>query len=166
MGACYGDNEKYSTATRFYCHPCILEHFKRPKRVGKWDNQPCLACRETLLDEEMWHDIPGCGETCNIECQYTILISDWVKKGTPIEATWQKAVQQLDSCLHNDDKIWRIATTKIEGTLPEKIRTIKNNPPEFIKLNWDAEPVINFLKPEEFHKHYQNLALTREEQKQ
>ncbi|KAG9299434.1 hypothetical protein G9A89_009386 [Geosiphon pyriformis] len=30
----------------------------------------------------------------------------------------------------------------------------------------DAEPVINFLEPEEFHEHYQNLALTREEQEQ
>ncbi|KAG9286233.1 hypothetical protein G9A89_014219 [Geosiphon pyriformis] len=55
---------------------------------------------------------------------------------------------------------------KIEGVLPEEIRTIKNNPPEPIELNWDAEPVINFLEPEEFHEHYQNLAPTREEQEQ
>ncbi|KAG9291011.1 hypothetical protein G9A89_012883 [Geosiphon pyriformis] len=119
--------------------------------VGKWDNQPCLACEKTLLDEKMWHDIPGRGGTCNIECQYMILISNWIKKGTPIKATWQRAV---------------MATAKIEGMLPEEIRTIKNNPPEPIKLNWDAEPVINFLKPEEFYKHYQNLAPTREKQEQ
>ncbi|KAG9303804.1 hypothetical protein G9A89_018701 [Geosiphon pyriformis] len=55
---------------------------------------------------------------------------------------------------------------KIEGTSPEEIRTIKNNPPEPIKLDWDAEPVINFLEPEEFHEHYQNLAFTREKQEQ
>ncbi|KAG9305798.1 hypothetical protein G9A89_001087 [Geosiphon pyriformis] len=54
---------------------------------------PCLACGETFLDEEMWHDIPGRGGTCDIECQYTILISNWVKKETPIEATWQRAVR-------------------------------------------------------------------------
>ncbi|KAG9307222.1 hypothetical protein G9A89_017050 [Geosiphon pyriformis] len=106
---------------------------------------------ETLLDEGMWHNILGHGETCNVLCQYTILISDWVKKRTPIEATWQRAV---------------MATTKIEGTLPEEIQTIKNNPPEPIELDWDAKPIINFLEPEEFHKHYQNLAPTREEQKQ
>ncbi|KAG9291760.1 hypothetical protein G9A89_012045 [Geosiphon pyriformis] len=35
MGACCGDDEEYSTATRFYCHPCILECFGRPKQVGK-----------------------------------------------------------------------------------------------------------------------------------
>ncbi|KAG9295140.1 hypothetical protein G9A89_006121 [Geosiphon pyriformis] len=56
------------------------------QRQEKWDNQPCLACEETLLDEGMWNDIPECGGTCNMSCQYTILISDWIKKGTPIEA--------------------------------------------------------------------------------
>ncbi|KAG9291646.1 hypothetical protein G9A89_022065 [Geosiphon pyriformis] len=59
-----------------------------------------------------------------------------------------------------------MATTKIEGALPEEIWTIKNNPPEPIELDWDAEPVINFLEPEEFHEHYQNLAPIRKEQEQ
>ncbi|KAG9289391.1 hypothetical protein G9A89_007952 [Geosiphon pyriformis] len=35
MGACYRDDEKYSMATRFYCRPCVLEHFGRPKQVEK-----------------------------------------------------------------------------------------------------------------------------------
>ncbi|KAG9287701.1 hypothetical protein G9A89_004104 [Geosiphon pyriformis] len=123
-------------ATRFYYRPCVLEHFERPKRVGKWDNQPCLACGETLLDEGMWHDISGHREMCDVDCP------------------------------HDDDKIWRMATTKIEGASPEEIWTIKNNPPELIELDGNAEPVITFLEPEEFHEHYQNLAPTREEQKQ
>ncbi|KAG9303635.1 hypothetical protein G9A89_018532 [Geosiphon pyriformis] len=114
----------------------------------------------------MWNDILGRGETCDVFCQYIILISDWVEKGTPIEAAWRKAVQQLDNCPHNDDKLWRMAITKIEGTLPKEIRTIKNNPPKPIELNWDTEPVINFLEPEKFYKHYQNLPPTREKQEQ
>ncbi|KAG9295504.1 hypothetical protein G9A89_013533 [Geosiphon pyriformis] len=130
MGTCCGDDEEYSMATRFYCRPCIFECFGRPKRIGKWDNQPCLACGETLLDEGMWHNIPGCEETCDVSCQYTILISDWIKKKTPIEAVWRRTVQRLD------------------------------------KLDWDAEPIINLLDPEQFHKHYQELAPTREEQEQ
>ncbi|KAG9286683.1 hypothetical protein G9A89_012233 [Geosiphon pyriformis] len=68
MGACCGNDEEYLTATRFYCRPCILKCFGRPKQVEKWDNQPCIACGETLLDEEMWNDIPGRGETCDILC--------------------------------------------------------------------------------------------------
>ncbi|KAG9305639.1 hypothetical protein G9A89_022561 [Geosiphon pyriformis] len=59
-----------------------------------------------------------------------------------------------------------MAIAKIEGASPEEIRTIKNNPLEPIKLNWDTEPVINFLEPEKFYEHYQNLAPTKEEQKQ
>ncbi|KAG9290867.1 hypothetical protein G9A89_011017 [Geosiphon pyriformis] len=55
---------------------------------------------------------------------------------------------------------------KIEGLSLEKIRTIKNNPPEPIELDWNIEPVINFLEPEEFHKHYQNLISTRKKQEQ
>ncbi|KAG9283979.1 hypothetical protein G9A89_005486 [Geosiphon pyriformis] len=78
----------------------------------------------------------------------------------------RRAIQQLDGCPHDDNKIWKMAIAKIKGALPKKIRTIKNNPPEPIELNWDAEPVINFLEPEEFYKHYQNLAPTREEQEQ
>ncbi|KAG9305505.1 hypothetical protein G9A89_006475 [Geosiphon pyriformis] len=114
----------------------------------------------------MWNDISGRRGICDVSCQYMILISDWVEKKTPIEAAWRRAVQQLDSCPHNNNKLWRMAITKIKGALPEEIRTIKNNPPEPIELDWDVEPVINFLKPEEFHEHYQNLAPTRKEQEQ
>ncbi|KAG9293724.1 hypothetical protein G9A89_019061 [Geosiphon pyriformis] len=59
-----------------------------------------------------------------------------------------------------------MALTKIKGTLPEKIRTVKNNPPELIKLDWDPEPVINLLDLKQFHKHYQKLAPIRKEQEQ
>ncbi|KAG9300382.1 hypothetical protein G9A89_010006 [Geosiphon pyriformis] len=52
---------------------------------------------------------------------------------------------------------------KIEGALPEEIRMIKNNPPKPIELDWDPESVINLLDPEQFYKHYQELALTKEE---
>ncbi|KAG9295304.1 hypothetical protein G9A89_021235 [Geosiphon pyriformis] len=117
MGACCSNNNEYHTTTK----------------QGKWDSQPCLICEETLLDE-------GIEETCNVFCQYTILISNWVEKGTPIEATWRRAVQQLDSCSHDNDELWQMATTKIEGASPKEIRTIKNNPPESIELNWYAEP--------------------------
>ncbi|KAG9304915.1 hypothetical protein G9A89_010777 [Geosiphon pyriformis] len=103
----------------------------------KWDNQPCLICGETFLDEKMWNNIPG--------------------KGTLIEAVWRRAVQQLNSCPHDDDKIWQMAIAKIEGAISEKIREIKNNSSEPIELDWDEEPAINFLKPEEFHEHYQIL---------
>ncbi|KAG9291489.1 hypothetical protein G9A89_021908 [Geosiphon pyriformis] len=57
MGACCGNDKEYQTTTKFYCHTCLVEHFERPKQVRKWDNTPCLACGETLLDKGMWNDI-------------------------------------------------------------------------------------------------------------
>ncbi|KAG9285487.1 hypothetical protein G9A89_000166, partial [Geosiphon pyriformis] len=162
MGACCSDNKEYQMATKFYCRTCHVECFERPKQVGKWDNTLCITCGETLLNEGMWNDILEREGTCDVSCQYTILISDWVEKGTPIEAVWRRAVQQLDSCPHNDDELWQMAIAKIEGVLPEEIRTIKNNPPEPIELDWNAKPVINFLESKKFYEHYQNLAPTRE----
>ncbi|KAG9284516.1 hypothetical protein G9A89_014120 [Geosiphon pyriformis] len=55
---------------------------------------------------------------------------------------------------------------KIEEATSKEIRKIKNNPLEPIELDWDKEPVINFLESEVFHEHYQTLALTREEQEE
>ncbi|KAG9296233.1 hypothetical protein G9A89_014825 [Geosiphon pyriformis] len=53
-----------------------------------------------------------------------------------------------------------------ERVMPEEIKTIKNNPPEPLELDWDTEPIINLLDLEQFHEHYQELAPTREEQEQ
>ncbi|KAG9292953.1 hypothetical protein G9A89_016315 [Geosiphon pyriformis] len=104
----------------------------------KWDNESCLACGETLLDERMWNNIPGQGGICDTLCH----------------------------CPHDNDEIWKMVMAKIEGASFEEIREIKNNPPELIELNWDPEPVINLLDPKQFHEHYQELTSTKEEQKQ
>ncbi|KAG9289392.1 hypothetical protein G9A89_007953 [Geosiphon pyriformis] len=59
-----------------------------------------------------------------------------------------------------------MALAKIKGAMPKEIKVIKDNPPEPLELDWDAEPIINLLDPEQFHKHYQELAPTKEEQEQ
>ncbi|KAG9285971.1 hypothetical protein G9A89_022647 [Geosiphon pyriformis] len=92
MSVCCGDNKEYQMATKFYCHAYLVEHFERPKRVGKWDNTLCLACGETLLNEGMWNNIPGRGGTCDETCQYMILINDWVCKRTPIDDAWKQTL--------------------------------------------------------------------------
>ncbi|KAG9291613.1 hypothetical protein G9A89_022032 [Geosiphon pyriformis] len=75
------------------------------------------------------------GACCGDDKEYQMATNDWVEKGTPIKATWRRTVQQLDSCPHDNDKLWQMAITKIEGALSEEIRTIKNNPPEPIELD-------------------------------
>ncbi|KAG9296686.1 hypothetical protein G9A89_009945 [Geosiphon pyriformis] len=52
-----------------------------------------LPGRTILPDEEMWKDIPRCGKTCDMICQYMILINDWISKGTPIDDVWKQALQ-------------------------------------------------------------------------
>ncbi|KAG9295152.1 hypothetical protein G9A89_006133 [Geosiphon pyriformis] len=51
MGTCIGDNEEWSTATKYYCRPC------------KWDHTPCLVCDKILPDKRLWNDVSGRGET-------------------------------------------------------------------------------------------------------
>ncbi|KAG9307865.1 hypothetical protein G9A89_003515 [Geosiphon pyriformis] len=121
--------------------------------IGKWNNKPCLACGKQLLDEGMWNNILGREGTCDTLCQYTILISDWMS---------------YDGYLHNEEKIWRMANAKVEGATPSEILKIKNNLPEPVDIIHIPNPDAFMDKktgPEDFHKYYQNLAPTREEQK-
>ncbi|KAG9294284.1 hypothetical protein G9A89_021643 [Geosiphon pyriformis] len=99
MGTCCGDNEEYLMTTKFYCCPCIIECFGRPKQVGKCDNEPCLACGETLFDEKMWNNIPGRGKACDESYQYMILISDWIRKRMPIDVNECDLIYNLPICI-------------------------------------------------------------------
>ncbi|KAG9296605.1 hypothetical protein G9A89_015197 [Geosiphon pyriformis] len=93
----------------------------------KASGTPCLTCGKILPDKELWNNMSGRRETCNKICQYTILINDWVQKGTLIKDTWKQALNRLDSYLHDNHKIWRMASTKAKGAMSEEIREIKNN---------------------------------------
>ncbi|KAG9297589.1 hypothetical protein G9A89_007664 [Geosiphon pyriformis] len=57
-------------------------------------------------------------------------------------------------------------TILISNWLPEEKLYSNWTVVHTITMNYDVEPVINFLEPEEFHEHYQNLAPTRKEQEQ
>ncbi|KAG9292293.1 hypothetical protein G9A89_009105 [Geosiphon pyriformis] len=59
---------------------------------------------------------------------------------TPIDTVWRQAIKHLNGCPYDDNKIWQMALAKIEGVLPEKIRTIKNNSPKLIELDWNLKP--------------------------
>ncbi|KAG9296560.1 hypothetical protein G9A89_015152 [Geosiphon pyriformis] len=111
----------------------------------------------------------GWTKTYDISCQYTIFISDWVSCGTPITAAWHRAISHLDGYLHDEDEIWQMANAKVEGAMSSEILKIKNNPPEPVKIILVPNPDAFFdikTNSENFHKHYQNLAPTREEQEE
>ncbi|KAG9291829.1 hypothetical protein G9A89_012114 [Geosiphon pyriformis] len=87
----------------------------------------------------------------------------------PITAAWHQVISCLDRYPHNENKIWQMANAKVEGAMSSKILEIKNNSPEPVNIilvsNSDAFFDIE-TNPEDFHKHYQNLAPTREEQEE
>ncbi|KAG9290047.1 hypothetical protein G9A89_010353 [Geosiphon pyriformis] len=70
---------------------------------------------------------------------------------------------------YDKDKIWQMANTKVKDTSLREILKIKNNPLEPVNIVIIPNP-DTFLDikigPEEFYKYYQNLTLTKEEQKQ
>ncbi|KAG9286170.1 hypothetical protein G9A89_010184 [Geosiphon pyriformis] len=77
------------------------------------------------------------------------------------------SISCLDGYPHDKDEIWRMANTKVEGALLSEILEIKNNSPKptdiVLVLNLDAFIDLE-NSPKEFHEHYQNLALIKEEQ--
>ncbi|KAG9284812.1 hypothetical protein G9A89_003735 [Geosiphon pyriformis] len=68
MGAYCSDDKEYQMATKFYCRPCLIEHFGRPKALSEqirmiknnlsepikldWDPEPVI----NLLDSEQFHE--------------------------------------------------------------------------------------------------------------
>ncbi|KAG9287164.1 hypothetical protein G9A89_003012 [Geosiphon pyriformis] len=81
----------------------------------------------------------------------------------------ENTITRLDGYPHNENKIWQIANAKFEGAMSSKILEIKNNSsePVDIVLIPNSNAFLNIeTGPEEFHEHYQNLAPTKEEQKQ
>ncbi|KAG9287799.1 hypothetical protein G9A89_017394 [Geosiphon pyriformis] len=91
----------------------------------------------------------GCGTTFLVEKEHTMLHAN----GYP----------------HDKDEIWQMANTKVQEATPSEILKIKNNLSKQINIilvpNPDAFLDIE-TNPEDFHKHYQNLASTKEEQEQ
>ncbi|KAG9304146.1 hypothetical protein G9A89_019708 [Geosiphon pyriformis] len=115
---------------------------KKLSSMGAWTKK----CGTTFLDEE--------------EC---------VSCGTPITVTWHHAIFCLDSYPHDENKIWQMANTKVEGAMPSKILEIKNNSPKTVNIVLISNPdaFLNLKAgPEKFYEHYQNLAPTRGKQEQ
>ncbi|KAG9306685.1 hypothetical protein G9A89_004232 [Geosiphon pyriformis] len=79
----------------------------------------------------------------------------------------KRALNRLDGYPHDDHEIWKMASTKAEGTTPKEIREIKDNP-WMLKYTGPNYPEDNFFTddPDTFQNRYQKLAPTREEQKQ
>ncbi|KAG9294726.1 hypothetical protein G9A89_008205 [Geosiphon pyriformis] len=102
----------------------------------------------------------------------SLVVNSYLMKGcgmTFLVEEEHRAINQLDDYPHNEDEIWQMANAKVQGAMPSEILKVKNNPSEQVDIilvpNPDAFLDIK-TNPEDFHEHYQNLAPTREEQKE
>ncbi|KAG9298601.1 hypothetical protein G9A89_000820 [Geosiphon pyriformis] len=149
-------DKDYWMRTHYYYKSCHRKRYGYSKKQNKWNNESCLTCSKQLLNEEIWNNIPGRGGMCDTSCQYMIFISDWVSHDMPITAAWHQVISRLEGYPHDKDKICEILEIKNNSPEPTNIILVLN-PDTFLDLE---------NSPEEFHKHYQNLAPTREEQEQ
>ncbi|KAG9302833.1 hypothetical protein G9A89_009610 [Geosiphon pyriformis] len=139
--------------THYYYNCCNKEKYSYPERHRKWDEEPCLTCGELLPRGYNWNDLLDRGETCDATCQYTILICDWVRGGTPFEAVFNRALKRLQHYPHNKDKLYNTAQAKVRGGTAEEIRRWK----ESAKVA-DKVASYNMFDPvDEFQDYYQQL---------
>ncbi|KAG9294202.1 hypothetical protein G9A89_021561 [Geosiphon pyriformis] len=101
------------------------------KRSGKWDNTPCLICGDMLPKECNWINVAMRGGVCDQTCQYALLISEKVKRGTPFNAAYNSALNKLYHYLHNAKMLFDLAIALVNRATKENVRQIKEA--EYIK---------------------------------
>ncbi|KAG9298973.1 hypothetical protein G9A89_020286 [Geosiphon pyriformis] len=125
MGACIFPEEEYETRTCYFCKACHKERFGYPKKNGKWDNTSCLTCGDILPEECNWIDVAMRGEVCDQTCQYALLISEKVRRGTPFDAAYNNALNKLYHYSHNAEMIFDLAITLINRATQEDVCQMK-----------------------------------------
>ncbi|KAG9284280.1 hypothetical protein G9A89_002090 [Geosiphon pyriformis] len=95
------------------------------KRSRKWDKTLCLTCGERLPKECNWIDVAMRGRVCDQICQYALLISEKVKRGTLFDAAYNSALNKLYHYLHDVEIIFDLAMTLINGATQEDVCQIK-----------------------------------------
>ncbi|KAG9306954.1 hypothetical protein G9A89_008714 [Geosiphon pyriformis] len=162
MTACSAPDEDPRNPTHYYCNRCNKEKYGYPKRHGKWDEEPCLACGEPLPRGCNWNNLPGRGRMCDATCQYTILICNWVREGMPFEAAFNRVLKRLQHYPHDENELYNTTQAKVRGGTAEEIRCWK----ETAKVA-DKVTSYNMFDPvDKFQDYYQQLCPTRQEQEQ
>ncbi|KAG9294009.1 hypothetical protein G9A89_019347 [Geosiphon pyriformis] len=109
-----------------------------------------------------WNNIPGRGGTYNTTCQYMILIYDWVRRGMPFKAVFNRALRKLQHYSHDEDKLYNITQAKVRGKTAEEIRHWKVS----AEIANEVANYNMFDSVDKFQENYQQLCPTRQEQEQ
>ncbi|KAG9304249.1 hypothetical protein G9A89_019811 [Geosiphon pyriformis] len=162
LGAYISPEEEYETCTCYFCKTCYKERFGSPKRSGKWDKTSCLTCGEMLSEECNWIDVAIRGEVCNQTCQYALLISEKVRRGTPFDAAYNSALNKLYHYSHDAEIIFDLAITLINEATQKDVYQMKK--PEYIEYTME---LAGFDYKDEVETYYQiasHTYLTKEAQ--
>ncbi|KAG9298174.1 hypothetical protein G9A89_005442 [Geosiphon pyriformis] len=126
MGACISPEKEYENHTCYYCKACHREQWGHLiKRSGKWDNTPCLTCKDMLLEECNWIDVAIRRGVCDQTCQYALSISEKVKRGTPFNAAYNSALNKLYHYSHDAEMIFNLAMALINRATKEDVCQMK-----------------------------------------
>ncbi|KAG9299780.1 hypothetical protein G9A89_013140 [Geosiphon pyriformis] len=98
MGAYISPEEKYETRTCYFCKACHRKRFGSPKRK-----------------ECNWIDVAIRKGVCDQTCQYTLLISEKVRRRTPFDAAYNSALNKLYHYPHDAEIIFDLAMALING---------------------------------------------------
>ncbi|KAG9303378.1 hypothetical protein G9A89_013704 [Geosiphon pyriformis] len=162
MGACIFSEEEYETHICYFCKACHRERFGYPKRSGKWDNTPCLTCKDMLPEECNWIDIAMRREVCDQTCQYALSISEKVRKRTPFDAAYNSAFNKLYYYSHNAKMIFDLAMALINRATQEDVCQIKKA--EYIEYTMELAEFNYKEKVETYYQIASHIYPTQEAQ--
>ncbi|KAG9292866.1 hypothetical protein G9A89_016228 [Geosiphon pyriformis] len=119
MRACISPKKEYETCTCYFYKACHRKQFESPKRSGKWDKTPCLTCGKKLPEECNWINVAIRRGVCDQICQYALLISKKVRRGTPFDAAYNSTLNKLYHYPHDTKIIFDLAIALINGATQE-----------------------------------------------
>ncbi|KAG9289857.1 hypothetical protein G9A89_015437 [Geosiphon pyriformis] len=162
MGACISPEEEYETRTCYFCKACHREQFGSPKRSGKWDKTPCLTCGKMLLEECNWIDVAMRRGVCDQTCQYALLISEKVRRGTLFDAAYNSALNKLYHYPHDAEIIFDLAMALINEATQKNVCQMKEA--EYIEYTIELAGFDYEDEVETYHQMASHTYLTKKAQ--
>ncbi|KAG9296538.1 hypothetical protein G9A89_015130 [Geosiphon pyriformis] len=112
MKACISSKEEYETHICYFCKTCHREQFEFPKR-------------NMLSEEYNWINVAMRKGVCDQTCQYALSISKKVKRRTPFDAAYNRALNKLYHYSYNAEIIFNLAMALINEAIQKDVHQIK-----------------------------------------
>ncbi|KAG9299663.1 hypothetical protein G9A89_001056, partial [Geosiphon pyriformis] len=121
-----------------------------------------IPLKYMLPKECNWIDVAMRGKVCDQTCQYVLLISEKVKRGTPFNAAYNSALNKLYHYSYDAEMIFDLAIALINGATKEDVRQMKEA--EYIEYTIELAEFNNEDKVEVYHQITSHTYPTQEAQ--